>query len=65
MLSRLRIALSPLLLGLLASCNGAIGEANSNPGSGRRPGRNGSAGTGPSGVGGAAPDPPEPGPHQG
>ena len=58
MLSRLRIALSPLLLGVLASCNGAIGEANSNPGSGAGGGSAGAgpgtAGAGASGVGGAA-----------
>ena len=55
MLSRLRIALSPLLLGLLASCTGAIGEANGNPGSepaAAAPARERPA-PAPSGVGGA------------
>jgi hypothetical protein len=54
MVSRLRIALSPLLLGLLASCTGAIGDANINPGSGATAG-GGSAGPGTAGAGGADP----------
>ena len=56
MLSRLRTALSPLLLGLLASCTGAIGEGNGNPGSGgagRWHRRAPAGGADPSGVGGA------------
>jgi hypothetical protein len=56
MVSRLRTALTPLLLGLLASCTGAIGEGNGNPGSGgsgNSPGTPGAGGANPSGVGGS------------
>ena len=53
MVSRLRTALSPLLLGLLASCTGAIGEGNGNPGSGGA--GSGNAGSGTPGAGGADP----------
>ena len=66
MVSRLRTALSPLLLGLLASCTGAIGEGNGTPGSGGSgnagSGTPGAGGADPSGVGGATGSPREPGP---
>jgi hypothetical protein len=52
MVSRARIPSSALILGLLASCTGAIGDADGNPGSGASAGT-GSGGTTPSGVGGA------------
>jgi hypothetical protein len=58
MVSRLRTALSPLLLGLVASCTGAIGEGHSNPGSGATAGTGtgtAGSGTGNSGAGGADP----------
>ena len=48
-----RIPLSALVLGLVASCNGAIGDANGNPGSGAATGT-GSGGNGLSGGGGAS-----------
>src|SRR5262245_21553831 len=57
MVSRLRAPISALLLGLLASCTGAIGEGNGNPGTGAATGTGGNtSGTGganPAGVGGA------------